>query len=258
MRVSSQVKILGIILSAVGICLGSMAAEQTNNFANKLAKLSSKPTMALSFANDKISVSGSAKAKLKSIKGEAAFVVGPGDEMATVISNQDIGVTGFNINGTKICSASEGSFSAWFTPLAEYEASPNKRHYLLSAGNSANAMYFYISGNSRLTFQFKQVVDGETSWPTYQFDFKWNKKNEKFEAGKWYHLAATWNAAHVTIFINGVKRQKKVAGHKTKIDFTTIMLGAYGGKKNLNGAMSNVVFFDKCLTPEDIKILATQ
>ena len=251
------IRLLGMLLSAGGICLSSLAAEQTNTFADKLAKLSGKPTVALLFANDKITVSGSAEAKLIPIKGKEAFVAGQGGEMATVISNQDIGVTGFNISGEKICSATTGSFSAWFSPLVEYEDN-SKRHYLLSANMPDKAIYLYISGNSRLSLQFKQVVDGKPSWPVYQFDFKWAKNKQKFKVGKWYHVTVTWNAENVIIYINGVKRQKKAAIHKTKIDFKTIMLGAYGGQKSINGAMTNVAFFDQCLTPEDIKILAAQ
>ncbi|MCF6176696.1 MAG: LamG domain-containing protein [Victivallaceae bacterium] len=253
-----RLQALGILLTVGSICLSSSAANQTATFATKLTKLTARPTVALSFVNDKITVTGSAKVTVTPNKGELVFVAGQDNEVATVISDQDIGVTALNISGGKICSATEGSFSVWFTPLAAYDDNPKQRHYFFSGGTNAAAVYFYITGNSRLTLQFKQVVNGKPSWPAYQFDFKWAKKNEKFVAGKWYHIAATWNAETAVLYINGVKRQKKTAMHKTVVDFSTITLGAYFGKKNINAAMTNVAFFDKCLTPEAIKILAAK
>jgi Concanavalin A-like lectin/glucanases superfamily len=253
-----QLQSLGMLLTVGSICLSSSAADQTATFAKKLTKLTAKPTVALSFTNDKITANGSVKATVTPVKGELVFVAGQDDEVATVISDQDIGITGLNISGGKICSAAEGSFSVWFTPLAEYEDNPKQRHYFFSANSKTTGIYYYITGNSRLTLQFKQVIDGKPSWPAYQFDFKWAKKNEKFEAGKWYHIATTWNAETAIIYINGVKRQKKPVIHKTNIDFTTLLLGNYGKKKSINGAITNVALFDKCLTPEAIKILAAK
>jgi Concanavalin A-like lectin/glucanases superfamily len=253
MRVSSQVKILGLLLISGFIC---QVTGQSATFTDKLKKVSVKPTVALSFTDKKIITSGSAKAKLTSINGKPEFVKGINDAPALVISNQGIGVTGIDISGGKICSASSGSFVCFFTPLVKYEDIAKQRHYFFSENQKDSGIYTYMMGNSRLTLQFKNMVDNKYSWPSYACDFKWRKgSTERFEPGKWYHIAISWDNECVSIFINGVLRNKKTPFHKGSKDFKNIILGTYG-KKSLNGAICDVAFFAKRISQKDIKMLS--
>jgi len=253
MHVSNQVKILGLLLISGLIC---QVAGQSATFTDKLNKVSIKPTVALSFADKKLVSSGSATVKLKSIKGKLEFVAGINNEPALVISNQEIGVTGIGISGGKICSASSGSFVCFFTPLVKYDDIAKQRHYFFSENQKDTGIYSYIMGNSRLTLQFKNMIDNKYSWPSYACDFKWRKgSTERFEPGKWYHIAISWDSKHASIFINGVLRNKKTVTHKSTTDFKNIILGTYGGK-SLNGAICNVAFFAEQLSQKDIRILS--
>jgi len=253
MCVINRIKLLGLCLVVVGMaCQGE---EQSGTFAEKLKTLSVKPTVAVSFADKKLESTGTAAVTLQPVKGEPAFVAGPANDNALVISDQDAGVTGLSISGAGICSAAEGSFVCFFTPLAAYEDKPDKRHYFFAESNSDGGIYCYIMGNTRVTLQFRDL---DKSWPSYAFDYKWYKEGEHFEAGKWYHIAVTWNSTDVKLFVNGILKNGGVKSHKTAIDFKNIMLGAYGGQSSLNGAIANVAFFDKCLSAEDIKVLSAK
>ncbi len=249
----SRIKLLGLSLFVWGMACQS--EEQSGSFAEKLKALSVKPTVAVSFADKKLESTGTAAVTLQPVKGEPAFVAGPANDNALVISDQDTGVTGLNISGVGICSAGEGSFVCFFTPLAAYEDKPDKRHYFFSENRGEGGIYCYIMGSTRLTLQF---LDPDKSWPSYAFDYKWAKEGEQFEAGKWYHIAITWNSTETKLFANGILKNKAPKSHKTAIDFKNIMLGAYGGQSNLNGAIANVAFFDKCLSAEDIKVLSAK
>jgi concanavalin A-like lectin/glucanase superfamily protein len=257
MHVANWSKLLGMSIIVCGISFTCPAKDKIESFGSKLKKLSIKPSVALSFQNKKIRHKGSSEATVTLLKGEPVFVAGPSAEKALAISDQDVGVSGLDISGTKIFSATEGSFSCFFSPLAKFEDNPKQRHYFFSANLKDAGAYCYITGNTRLTLQFKETVDGKASWPCYQFDFKWNKKSgKKFEPGTWYHIVATWNADKGTLYINGVPRQKNPISHKLKAEFKNIILGAYTKKDSINSAITNVVFFDKCLTQEDIQILS--
>lgn len=253
MHAASGMKLLGLSLFVWG--MACQAEDQSGSFAEKLTKLSVKPTVAISFADKKLESTGTAAVTLLPVKGEPVFVAGPGNDNALVISDQDIGVTGLTIGGTGICSAAEGSFVCFFTPLAAYEDKPDKRHYFFSESRGEGGIFCYIMGSTRLALQFRDL---DQSWPSYQFDYKWAKEGEQFEAGKWYHIAITWNSTETKLFANGILKNKAPKSHKTAIDFKNIMLGAYGGQSNLNGAIANVAFFDKCLSAEDIKVLSAK
>ncbi|MFA7230871.1 MAG: LamG domain-containing protein [Victivallaceae bacterium] len=253
MRIINGIKLLGFSLFVMGVVC--QAEEQTGTFADKLEKISVKPTIAVSFANKKLETTGTAMATLQPVKGEPVFVTGPNNDNALVISDQDTGVTGLNISGGKICSAAEGSFVCFFTPLVVYEDKADKRHYFFSKSNSDGGIYCYIMTNSRLMLQFRDL---DKSWPSYQFDYKWSKTGETFEAGKWYHIGITWNSVESKLFVNGILKNKWAKSHKTTIEFKNIMLGTYNGQSSLNGAIANVAFFDQSLSAEDIKVLSAK
>lgn len=253
MHISSQVKIFGLLLIS-GLIY--QVAGQPVTFKNKLNKISIKPTVALSFDNKKLVSIGSATVNLKPVNGKPEFIKGIDNAPALVISNQGIGVKGVNIIGTKIFSATSGSFVCFFTPLVKYEDITKQRHYFFSENQKDTGIYSYMMGNSRLTLQFKNLIDNKYYWSSYANDFKWNKgSTERFEPCKWYHIAISWDNKYTSIFVNGVLRNKKAIIHKTTTDFKNIILGTYGDK-SLNGAICNVAFFAKQLSPKDIKILS--
>ena len=70
----SRIKLLGLSLFVFG--LSCQSEEQPGTFAEKLKKLGAKPTVVISFADKKLTSTGTAAVTLQPVKGEPVEIAG--------------------------------------------------------------------------------------------------------------------------------------------------------------------------------------
>jgi hypothetical protein len=75
-------------------------------------------------------------------------------------------------------------------------------------------------------------------------------------AGRWYHVAATWDGSQVKIYVNGALDNSPVARTGTiGIDTRSLVLGGRSGANYFDGALDDVRIYNYALDVGDIKRL---
>jgi hypothetical protein len=75
-------------------------------------------------------------------------------------------------------------------------------------------------------------------------------------AGRWYHVAATWDGSQVKIYVNGALDNSPVARTGTiGIDTRSLVLGGRSGANYFDGALDDVRIYNYALDEGDIKRL---
>ncbi|UCF14486.1 MAG: LamG domain-containing protein, partial [Phycisphaerales bacterium] len=126
----------------------------------------------------------------------------------------------------------------------------------LNATNSRQDFIYWQTG-SRPHLTFNRSGDGEIGfWPNVGGDFDGPVTTTRaWPAGRWHHIAATFDGSSFTIYVNGTL-ESSVLHPGVHADASGILIGARSGARNyFNGEMDDVRLYSKALTAQEIGLV---
>jgi hypothetical protein len=139
---------------------------------------------------------------------------------------------------------STGAFTVafWFRPAESLNANDPRQDFI------------YWQAGSRPHFTFNRSGDGEIGfWPNVGGDFDGPVTTTRaWAAGRWYHIAGTFDGSSFNIYVNGVL-ESTVLHPGAHADASGMLIGARTNSRNyFTGEMDDVRLYSKALTEAEI------
>lgn len=175
------------------------------------------------------------------------------------LTNMDA-ATDWQASGGGWCLDFDGSNDFVIVGDHQWSATPNTiALWVRPSATGANQFLFDGSTSSSLGFGVSIRITNTATVRYWSYNANFNvTSTATVSAGNWYHLTGSFDGATSRVFINGV-----LAGSQTG-DSLNSVTGSYtiGSSQALggptNGKIDDVRFFQRALTPAEIKTLATK
>ena len=124
--------------------------------------------------------------------------------------------------------------------------------------SQASAGYITSKTDDSFYFAIGEVSNGKLSFYLNGVLVAWFGSNQSVNTGNWVHGAATWDGSLTTLYINGYADNSISKSGTIPTGSNQITVGARinpanpGGNRYLNGALSNVLYYNKALSAQEV------
>ena len=162
-------------------------------------------------------------------------------------------------------SADQHSYALWFSPAESLDASSTRQDLLyrdvsdiieVFAQKGRPHITLNHDGDGKLGFHARiQQPDGELDDYNAYNDIKSNTAT--WQAGRWYHVAVTWDGSQFRVYVDGELQQSRTKPYGLSYVYEGVVVGMRGRIDfPFRGRIDKVWMYDYALMPSQVQALS--